>query len=316
MKLVTNVCDGGGIAQVDPDRISITIPQGYEKRQDIRLTPPITNGLEVEVNIRRMEAARLFARHNPINRILGAQENAHLGILTAGKSYYDLMQAFADLGIARDDLPKLGIRIAKPGMTFPLESDFVREFATGLETILVVEEKRSFLELQLREILFDVAPHPKVIGKLDEQGRPLFPPVGELDPDIIGFVLAQRLPAPRAQHRLKDLEIIKTRPRELSTYRLPNFCSGCPHNRSTLLPEGAAAGGGIGCHGMSLSLHDSGRGYAFLTQMGGEGTPWIGMSPSRNATISSSTSATEPTFIPARSRSRPASPPASMSPSS
>lgn len=279
MKLVTNVCDGGGIARVDPDRITIAVPEGYQKRFEFRLAPVLTAGIETEVNIRRLDAARLFARHNPVNRVYGAAASARLGIMAAGKPYYDLMQALADLGISPDGLAALGIRIAKPGLVFPLESQFVRGFAAGLETILVVEEKRSFLELQTRDILFDLPQHPRVIGKMDEQGRPLFPPAGELDPDIIATVLARRLAAPRGQGRIKELAEIESRPREFTMFRMPSFCSGCPHNRSTLVPEGAAVGGGIGCHGMSMGMADSGRGFAFLTQMGGEGTPWIGMSP-------------------------------------
>lgn len=278
LKMVTNVCDGGGVAEVDPSRIQIEVPENYDKKFDFRLAPVLTAGIEAEVNIRRLEAARLFARHNRFERISGAQ-NGRFGIMAAGKPYYDVMQAFLDLGVDEQDLRQLGIRIAKPALMFPLEPNFVREFAAGLDTILVVEEKRSFLELQTREILFDVSPHPRVIGKRDEEGQPLFPPVSELDPDMIATVLARRFPAPRGQSRLSVLEQIRSRPRELTMFRTPNFCSGCPHNRSTLVPAGAAAAGGIGCHGMSMGMHDSGRGFAFLTQMGGEGAPWIGMSP-------------------------------------
>src|SRR5579872_960247 len=192
MKMVTNICDGGGTADVAPERLEIVIPEGYEKKFDPRLIVPFTLMLEGEVNNRRLEAARDFARANPaINRWFGARDTARLGIATAGKSYYDLMQALRDLGIGAAGLDTLGIRIAKFGMTFPLEPRFVSEFAAGLETILVIEEKRSFLELQLRDVLYNQASRPQVIGKLDLEGRPLIPATGELDPELLCRVLAR-----------------------------------------------------------------------------------------------------------------------------
>jgi indolepyruvate ferredoxin oxidoreductase len=280
MKMVTNVCDGGATVELDPDRASITLPSGYQKHSDARLVIPFTLQLEHEVNYRRLEAAREFAAVNRVNHMFGTQVDARFGIATAGKPYYDLMQAFRDLGIGRDKLDALGVRIAKFGMTFPLEPRFVAEFAAGLETILVVEEKRSFLELQLREALYNAAERPTIIGKNDEQGRVLLPATGELDPEKIASVLARYLsPRDSFTHRLNQIREAATRHREKIGSRTPVFCSGCPHNRSTLLLEGQVAAGGIGCHGMSASQGQSGRGYAFLTHMGGEGAPWIGMAP-------------------------------------
>jgi indolepyruvate ferredoxin oxidoreductase len=267
MKMVTNVCDGGGTVEVAPDRVDIRIPEGYEKKSDPRLVVPFTLILEAEVNDRRLQAARRFARANSVNRSFGARD-ARLGILTAGKPYYDLMQALRDLGI--EDAP--GIRIAKLGMTFPLEPEFVKEFARGLDTILVIEEKRSFLELQLREALYNEPDHPKIVGK------DFFPPVGELDPEPISRVLATLLDG-REYARLRLLDEIAAREKPSTSIRHPTFCSGCPHNRSTLLLKGQVAGGGIGCHAMAAQLSHLSRGYAFLTHMGGEGAPWIGMSP-------------------------------------
>jgi indolepyruvate ferredoxin oxidoreductase len=277
MKMVTNVCDGGGTVNVDPERLPIRIPEGYQKKHDARLIVPFTLMLEAEVNYRRVEAARQFARLNPVNRSFGARENARIGIATAGKSYYDVMQALRDLGIRRDDLSALGVRLAKFGMTFPLEPQFVREFAAGLQTILVIEEKRSFLELQLREELYNLPQRPLVIGKYDAEGRRLIPAVGELDPEPIERVLAGVLGL--STPRISLLDEIEARERPKVSLRHPTFCSGCPHNRSTLLLGGQVAGGGIGCHAMSAQLTHLSRGYAFLTQMGGEGAPWIGMSP-------------------------------------
>src|SRR5437868_5720386 len=116
MKMVTNVCDGGGTVDVAPERLQIRIPEGYEKKFDARLIIPFTLMLEAEVNTRRLDATREFARANSFNRSFGARENARLGILTAGKSYYDTMQALRDLGFGRQELDALGIRVGKLGM--------------------------------------------------------------------------------------------------------------------------------------------------------------------------------------------------------
>jgi indolepyruvate ferredoxin oxidoreductase len=277
MKMVTNVCDGGGTVEVAPERLEIRIPEGYEKKSDPRLIVPFTLMLEAEVNYRRLEAAREFARANPVNRSFGAGAGGRLGIATAGKSYYDLMQALRDLGIGREKLAEMGVRIAKFGMTFPLEPRFVAEFAAGLETILVIEEKRSFIELQLREALYNQQSRPQLIGKYDAEGRVLIPATGELEPELISRVVAGFLQAGSA--RIAILDEIEARERRPVMPRHPTFCSGCPHNRSTLLLEGQVAGGGIGCHAMAAQLTHLSRGYAFLTHMGGEGAPWIGMAP-------------------------------------
>lgn len=280
MKMVTNVCDGGGTVEVDPERIAIRIPEGYEKRIDARLLIPITLMLEPEMLYRRLEAAREFARRNQVNRSFGAGEGAWLGVASAGKAYYDLMQALADLGLKRDELARAGIRIAKFGMTYPLEPRFTAEFARGLRTILVVEEKRSFLELQLREALYNSPDHPAILGKGDPMAAPLFSAAGELDPEIITRVLTQLVePGREGAARMALLDEIEKRERRMIPARFPNFCSGCPHNRSTLLLEGQMAGGGIGCHAMAAQLQHSHHAYTFLTHMGGEGAPWIGMAP-------------------------------------
>ncbi|HTS46546.1 MAG TPA: indolepyruvate ferredoxin oxidoreductase family protein [Bryobacteraceae bacterium] len=262
MKMVTDVCDGGGTAELDPSRPSIQLPQGYQRHHDPRIVAPVTLGLEHEVNVRRLEAARQFARLNGINRHNGAQ--ARIGVLSTGKSYFDLMQALRDLGV-RD-----GIRIGKIGMPFPLDPEFVREFARGLETIFVVEEKRSFIEMQLREILYDLPSRPAILGKSH------FPPTGELDPDRIATALCDIL------HQAPRTLAAAAQPTGISKTigaRPSAFCSGCPHNRSTLLLEGQIAGGGIGCHTMAMRLNDPARSFVFLTHMGGEGAPWIGMTP-------------------------------------
>ena len=283
LKLITDVCDGGGTVVVDPDEPRIAIPEGYQKTVDARLVPPVTLGLEHAVNSRRLKACLEFARLNRINKWRGAREGAWLGLASAGKSYYDLMQALRDLGIGEHELESLGIRVAKFAMTFPLDGDFAREFAQGLAAILVIEEKRSFLELHLRDALYSIPARPIVMGKTDSQGAPLFPAAGELDPDriakVVGGLLGDQRTTARVAARMQYLETVMTRPKEISQPRPANFCSGCPHNRSTLLLPGQVSGGGIGCHTMAMRLTDSGRAFSFLTHMGGEGAPWIGMAP-------------------------------------
>ena len=283
LKLVTDICDGGGTVMVDTDQPAIRLPEGYQKHVDARLIPPVTLGLEHEVNSRRLQAAIEFARLNGINRWRGAQDKAWFGIASAGKSYYDLSQALRDLGLGDEELNRLGIRVAKFGMTFPLDGAFAREFAQGLAAILVVEEKRSFLELHLRDALYALPARPIILGKTDSQGAPLFPPSGELDPDriakVVGGLLGSERTTESVAARVHFIDDVNARPRELTASRPPNFCSGCPHNRSTLLLPGQVAGGGIGCHTMAMRLIDANRSFSFLTQMGGEGAPWIGMAP-------------------------------------
>ncbi len=271
MKMVTDVCDGGGTAEVGPDRPRILLPEGYTKYTDVRIVAPISLALEYETVVRRLEAARAFARLNRVNRMRGAS-NARLGLLSAGKAYYDTMLALADLGIDERGLEARGIRIGKVAMPFPLEPEFVREFAEGLDTILVVEEKRSFVEMQAREILYGAARHPAIFGKSH------LPPTGELDPVRIAAAIAGvfGLTAPEPAPAVTSLPA-------LALTHVPSraaaFCSGCPHNRSTLVPDGRIAGGGIGCHTMAMRLMDPKRRFSFLTHMGGEGAPWIGMAP-------------------------------------
>src|SRR6266404_5169972 len=265
MKLVTDVCDGGGTVDLDPARPQIRIPEGYQKYTDARLVPPITLALEYEVNSRRLEAARQYARLNALTHWTG--DHAKIGILSVGKPYYDLVQALRDLGI--QDV----LRIGKIAMPFPLDPAFVTEFAAGLDTILVVEEKRSFIEMQLREILYSQPHRPTVYGKSH------LPPIGELDPDKIAQAVASIVQAPGFTRRITVLEQVKSRPKEASLPRPAAFCSGCPHNRSTLLLDGQVAGGGIGCHTMAMRLNDPNRTFSFMTHMGGEGVPWIGMVP-------------------------------------
>ncbi|HEY3065304.1 MAG TPA: indolepyruvate ferredoxin oxidoreductase family protein [Methylomirabilota bacterium] len=286
-KIVTNVADEIGTATVAPNRVIIADPGfTYEGRpwrptQNPTLLPPFGLELEREIHYGRLQAAKAFAVAHPINRITVPTPGAWLGIAAAGKTYYDLRQALLELGLDDDALRRYGVRLLKIGMLFPMEPGIVREFAHGLQEILVVEEKRAFVELFIRDILYNDAEHPRVVGKWDTEGRPLVPANGELDPDKIAQIVAARL-EPRVQlgsitARVALLEALRERPAPLTLARQPFFCSGCPHNRSTVVPEGSIAAAGIGCHGMVLTMPE--RQTFGVTHMGGEGAQWVGMAP-------------------------------------
>ncbi len=288
MKLATDICDGGGTVEFSPERLSLRDPELlidgrlYEKVMNPLLISPNSLLLEQELHERRLLAAREFARVNGLNEIKVRHSHDRLGIVTAGKSYYDLMSALADLGVDAAELEKAGIRILKLAMVYPIEASIIEEFVEGLEELVVIEEKRSFIELQLRELLFNRDTRPKILGKHDAGGRILFPATGELNADVVAQALARRLqPTPAIKRRLETLAEIEARFTETKAAppRAPSYCSGCPHNRSTYLLEGQIAGGGIGCHGMAAGLDHIQRGIAYLAQMGGEGAAWIGTAP-------------------------------------
>ena len=288
LKLVADICDGGGDVEISPDRLPLRNPEFmiggelYEKVMNPMLIIPISLRLERELHYRRLAAAKEFARVNGFNRIAVRHDGDRLGIITAGKSYYDLMSAFENVGMGPDALAAAGIRILKLGMVYPLEPSIIGDFAAGIERVLVIEEKRSFIELQLRELLYDRDKRPAIWGKSDPHGDELLPANGELDAELITKALARWLGLDDGvERRLAHLAEIETRfsQGKSAPPRIPSYCSGCPHNRSTLLLEGQIAGGGIGCHGMAAALGEAHRGIEYIGQMGGEGATWIGASP-------------------------------------
>jgi indolepyruvate ferredoxin oxidoreductase len=285
-KIVTDVADAVGTAEVAPERVTLVDPRWevdgrpWAARPPAVLLPAFTLDVEREIQYGRLEAAKVFAAANGLNRITVPTPDAWLGIAAAGKTYYDLRQALSDLGLDDPALRAHGIRLLKVGMLFPLEPGIVREFARGLDEILVVEEKRGFLELLLRDVLYNQTVRPRIVGKRDEAERPLVPMDGELDADLVARVVAgrleRRLSADLFRVRLATLEAVRERPATLSLARQPYFCSGCPHNRSTVVPEGSLASAGIGCHGLALNMD---RHVVGITQMGGEGVQWVGLAP-------------------------------------
>ena len=301
-KCVTDVVESGASVFVDPERVQVRLPQ------DFALPPGGLNirwpdgFLEQESRLLdwKVYAALAYVRANQLDRIVWDSPRPRLGIVTTGKSFGDTMQALADLGIDEAVARDIGLRVYKVAMSWPLEPQGVRRFAQGLEEIVVVEEKRQLIEYQLKEELYtweEGARPPRVVGKFDDngewsraEGKPagtwLLPANYEHSPAIVARAIAQRLErlgmsaalGSRIKDRLafldfKDKALAKPR---VTSVRTPYFCSGCPHNTSTRVPEGSRATAGIGCHFMAVWMD---RNTSTFTHMGAEGTPWIGQAP-------------------------------------
>ena len=292
LKIVTNVADAAGTAEVAPDRVVPVMPEvlrggkPYRHRPNAVMLAPDSLISERNLLDVRLELARAYSRINALNRVTAdGGPGAWLGIAAAGKTYADLMQAFADLGLDDLGLKAAGIRVLKVQMVWPLEGTAVRAWAEGLEELLVVEDKLPFLEAAIKDILYGTPEPPRIVGKRDEEGRTLLPAEGELDADLIARAVAGRLRVRgiRVESVVGRVEQLERAQRAklvpLPVVRTPFFCSGCPHNSSTVAADDALVGAGIGCHTMVL-LNREGRGnITGITQMGGEGAQWIGMSP-------------------------------------
>ncbi|TAH68543.1 MAG: indolepyruvate ferredoxin oxidoreductase family protein [Rhodopseudomonas palustris] len=233
-------------------------------------------------------AAIAFARANAINRVTLDSPQARYGIMASGKSYEDVRQALRELGVTEQVAARIGLRLYKIGMPWPLEPEGVRQFAVGLEEIFIVEERREIVENQVKQALFnwrgDV--RPRIIGKMDERDHRFLPFAKELSVAKIATSLVDRLLAMEIDPTIAEMLRAKAdwfHGREASqvqasvpVVRTPYFCSGCPHNTSTKVPQGSRALGGIGCHFMSLWMD---RSTETFTHMGGEGVPWTGIAP-------------------------------------
>ncbi len=285
-KSVAEVVESAASVSVSPDRVRIDYPNAYAPPPDglnIRW-PDGIHEQEDRLLRHKAYAALAFARTNRIDRIIIDSPRPRLGIVTCGKSYLDVRQALQDLGIDDEKAAGIGIRLYKVGMIWPLEKDGVREFAEGLEEIVVVEEKRALIENQLKEQLYNRAEsaRPRVVGKFDEDGNWLLPAADELSPAAISRAIGERILKFHDDETVRSrLDFLDRKEKALAKKpvnfdRTPYFCSGCPHNSSTHVPEGSRAVSGIGCHFMSQWMD---RNTATFTQMGGEGTPWISQAP-------------------------------------
>ena len=296
-KCVSDTVESSASVYIDPERVNIVGPEDFPFPPDgvsIRW-PDAFLATEARMQDYKIYAALHYCRANQLNRIVIDSPNPRLGIITSGKSYLDVRQALADLGITESDAAEIGIRVFKVAMPWPLEPEGVRHFAEGLEEILVVEEKRQIVEYQLKEQLYNwrTDVRPRVVGKFDEKGewmRPhgdwLLPATSELTPAMVARVIAQRIERlnlhPRTIEKVRSrVDFINSKEAALAKpkitlQRIPYFCSGCPHNTSTKVPEGSRATAGIGCHVMAIWMD---RSTTTFTHMGGEGVPWIGQAP-------------------------------------
>ena len=292
-KVHNDIVEGGGSVYVGREAPAIVLPDfpaapelGPEGR-NLRVFDPPLGGEERLVN-HRLPAAIAYARANRLNHIVREVHDARLGILSAGKSFQDVMQSLAGLELHADGQKEFGIRVGKVGMIWPLDPEFIRKFAAGLDVILVVEEKRGILEDQLKAILYDLAlPNcPRVVGKYDnaqafapERGEVVLQGWGELSSASISQAISAQLHKlnPGLSDVLPKLPAAKragaTDPD--APNRSPGFCSGCPHNRSTQVPDGSRAIAGIGCHGMAV-YNDPTKTLPIFAQMGAEGIHWLG----------------------------------------
>ena len=283
LKIVADVADGAwvvGPEAADLDPVAPAVEWGgsaytYTPTK-IELFPDKIVGAEASLYGPRMAVVKAYAGANGLNRLEVDPPQARLGIVAAGSCYDSMRQALTDLGVDDDALAAAGIRVLHLGMMWPVEPAAVERFADGLEEILVVEDKTPFIEQGIREILYGRAGAPVILGKSDRAGAPLVPYDGELT--------AGRLLAPLRRALAGRVEMVPERPRRidlplLSTSRTPYFCSGCPHNRSTALPEGSLGGGGIGCHTLVTASQRTDSAVVGVTQMGGEGSQWIGQAP-------------------------------------
>jgi indolepyruvate ferredoxin oxidoreductase len=287
LKAITENMDSAISADIDANRISIQIPEGFELPEGgvSARWPDKPLDQERRLNKYKIYAAREFARVNNLNPIVIDSPKPRLGIITSGKAYLDVLQALEDMGIDDSAAAEIGIRVYKVGMPWPLEPQQTHRFAEGLEEILVVEEKRSIIEDQLTSQLYNypVGSRPRVVGEFDEHGSDLLPNLGELTPAMVAQAIAGRLrrffSSPTLEERIRWIE---EKEKSLAVpadtiERTPHFCSGCPHNTSTQVPGGSRALGGIGCHYMATWMPD--RETHTFTQMGGEGATWIGQAP-------------------------------------
>jgi len=221
---------------------------------------------EARLHTYKLEAAKAFALSNGLDQIIMDSPNARLGIATCGKSYMDVRQALQYLGIDEGEAARLGLRVYKIGMPWPLEPSKAAQFAQGLEKIIVVEEKRGLVEPQLKEVLYGKPDAPQIVGKHDEAGKILFRSNAALDPNEIAVAIGRRLLVRVSDAQLAacvaEQERLQARVLEKPAMdRTPYFCSGCPHSTGTRVPEGSRALAGIGCHFMAQFMDRSTAGY-------------------------------------------------------
>ncbi|MGO4550877.1 indolepyruvate ferredoxin oxidoreductase family protein [Lysobacter sp. 2RAF19] len=281
-KTIAETVESSASVDVDPLALKILLPEDFDiPRGGLNIRwpdPPMDQ--EMRLHQYAVKAAQAFARANGIDRVVIDSPNARLGIITTGKSYLDVLQALEYLDLDARACADLGIRVYKVAMTWPLEPVGLRNFARGLQDILVVEEKHAFIESQMKESMYNwTGERPSVVGKYDEAGEWILPSTGELTPARVARVIASRIRKFHDSEHIRDvMRWMEGKESELALPRaafprVPHYCSGCPHNTSTVVPEGSRALGGIGCHYMVTWMD---RRTDTFTHMGGEGVTWAG----------------------------------------
>jgi len=303
MKTIQEIVESSATVDIDAGRVKVVLPDFEMPSGGLHIRWP-DSALDQEARLfdYKWYAALAYIRANRLNHNVIEGPNDRYGIMASGKAYNDTRQALLDLGLDAITCQRLGIRVHKVSVVWPLEAQTTREFAQGLKEILVVEEKRQIIEYQLKEELYNLPDNlrPRIVGKFDElegdelggewsvpnpTSHRLLRANADLTPTLIAKALAKRLlkldlPSDVLANINAQLEMINAKERSQNSLvlnpaadRMPWFCSGCPHNTSTKIPEGSRAMAGIGCHFMTLWMDRSTVGF---TQMGGEGTPWIG----------------------------------------
>ncbi|THC45297.1 indolepyruvate ferredoxin oxidoreductase family protein [Massilia sp. Mn16-1_5] len=282
-KAISETVEGGAVIEAGLPAPFAAKPDYVPPADGLHMRWPDLPSLALEARLEeKLRAVAAFAAVNSIDRTVVAAPNAQVGIISAGKAYLDLMEALERMGLSTSRLEELGVRIYKPGLTYPLERTRLLAFAQGLKEILVVEEKGAVMEEQLKSAFYNLPAEsrPAILGKTRLDGAPLLSALGELRPSRIAPALihwlAPRFPALALEQHLPSFckaEALSNKGDGVK--RTPYFCSGCPHNTSTKVPEGSRALAGIGCHFMATWMD---RSTVSLTQMGGEGVPWVAAS--------------------------------------
>ncbi len=281
-KAISEIVEGAASVELPPAR-EFSLPEDFDKPEGgLNYRWPDLPGMQIETRMKaKKEAVRAFARANPIDRTIYGNADATFGIITTGKAYLDVMEALAYLGIDEARAKEIGLDVYKIGLVWPLENEGAQRFMAGKDEVLVVEEKRGIIESQLKEFLYDraVEKPKRILGKHDENGEPLISWVDELSPSILAPVFASRLsklmPGLNFDDELAPHAALREVESLAGAKRVPYFCSGCPHNTSTKVPEGSKALAGIGCHFMASWMD---RKTSDLIQMGGEGVNWASKS--------------------------------------
>jgi len=295
LKIIADIADASSTVDLGAlahDVLAVPAPPAQPRARGGALVGPAAVEAEADLLTRRLDLARQYARETGLNRITFDPRGARLGILSSGTGYATVLRALDDLGLGEAELDALGIRLIRLAMPYPIDEEALAGLASGLDEVLVVEDKVPFLEGHLKQSLYGRGPGPVVVGRRDPSGRPLLPARGQLSGEDVARAIVARIEAVLGADRVPErarahlAAIAPPPPSRIALpmagdlgARVPYFCSGCPHNTSTRTADDTLVGVGIGCHAM-VALDGMHRGHQIgLTQMGGEGAQWLGMAP-------------------------------------